>query len=91
MLGRTESVGIVVSETDERLFNDPFFAAVVRGVQAALIGTGTQLVLTLAHTDEQREQMVRFAAGGHLDGVILVSMHGTDPLLLALEEARSRS
>lgn len=79
-MGRSESVGLVVSETDERLFGDPFFAAIVRGVHAELRRTGTQLVLALAQSDEERHQVVRFSSGRHLDGVLLISVHGDDPL-----------
>src|SRR4051812_19093052 len=87
VLGRSGSVGLVVSESDDRLFNDPFFAAVVRGVHRALAASGTQLVLTLAQTEEERAQTVRFASGRHLDGVLLISMRGGDPLPQALLDA----
>jgi DNA-binding LacI/PurR family transcriptional regulator len=86
VLGRSESVGLVISETDERLFVDPFFAAIVRSVHAELAATGTQLVLALAQHSEDREKMVRFASGRHLDGVLLISLHDDDPLPAALEE-----
>ena len=86
-LGRGETIGLVISETDERLFDDPFFATVVRGVHAEMRRSGTQLVLKLAQSDEEREQVVRYATGHHLDGVLLVSVHGDDPLPRALAEA----
>jgi DNA-binding LacI/PurR family transcriptional regulator len=86
-LGRSETIGLVISETDERLFDDPFFAAIVRGAHAEMRDSGTQLVLSLAQTDEEREQLVRFASGHHLDGVLLVSVHADDPLPRALAEA----
>ncbi len=79
-LGRSDSIGLVVSETDERLFAEPFFAAVVRGVHAELAAAGRQLVLTFSQSEEERAQLSRFAAGRHLDGVILISLHGDDPL-----------
>jgi DNA-binding LacI/PurR family transcriptional regulator len=79
-LGRSDSIGLVVSETDERLFAEPFFAAVVRGVHAELAAAGRQLVLTFSQSAEERAQVSRFAAGRHLDGVILISLHGDDPL-----------
>jgi len=86
-LGRSETIGLVISETDERLFDDPFFATIVRGVHAEMRHSGTHLVLSMAQTDEEREQMVRYAAGHHLDGVLLVSVHSDDPLPQALAEA----
>ncbi len=87
VLGRSESVGLVVSETDERLFGDPFFAAVVRGAHRELSSAGIQLVLALAQSDEERAQMARFAGGRHLDGVLLISLHASDPLPWALSDA----
>jgi DNA-binding LacI/PurR family transcriptional regulator len=86
-LGRTDSVGLVVSETDERLFADPFFAAVVRGVHAELTAAGMQLVLTFSQSNEERAQVVRSAVGRHLDGVLLISVHGNDPLPESLVRA----
>jgi DNA-binding LacI/PurR family transcriptional regulator len=87
VLGRSESIGLVISETDERLFSDPYFARLTRGVHSELAGSGIQLVLTLAQNDQERRQLVRFAAGRHLDGVLLISHHRPDPLPLALEDA----
>jgi len=89
VLGRSESVGLVISETHELLFSDPFFAAIVRGVHAELAETGTQLVLALTqHSDEHgKDKMVRFASGRHLDGVLLISHHDDDELPTALESA----
>jgi DNA-binding LacI/PurR family transcriptional regulator len=87
VLGRSESIGLVVSETDERLFGDPYFARMTRGVHSELAGSGIQLILALAQNDEERSQLARFATGRHLDGVLLISVHQADPLSLALEEA----
>ena len=40
---RADSVALVVSEPHARFFSEPFFAGMVRGVSAALAGTGVQL------------------------------------------------
>jgi len=87
VLGRSGSIGLLVSESDDRLFNDPFFAKVVRGAHRELADNGMQLVLSLSQTPEERAQTVRFAAGRHLDGVLLISVRGGDPLPEALLEA----
>lgn len=84
VLGRSGSVGLLVAETDERLFTDPYFAAMTRAVHHALRDTDVQLVLALAQSDDERERMLRFAAGRHLDGVIIISVHGQDPLPAAI-------
>ena len=85
--GRTGSVGLIVSESDDRLFGDPFFAAILHGIHHRLAVSGTQLVLTLAQSQEERERALRFAAGRHLDGVLLLSLRSGDPLPQALLEA----
>jgi DNA-binding LacI/PurR family transcriptional regulator len=87
VLGRSGSLGLVVTESDDRLFNDPFFAKVMQGAHRELSTHGIQLVLSLAQTPEERSQTVRFAAGRHLDGVLLASLRGGDPLPEALLEA----
>src|SRR5688572_14283043 len=40
---RTDSVALVVSESEERVFGEPFFASIVRGISAALAETPLQL------------------------------------------------
>jgi DNA-binding LacI/PurR family transcriptional regulator len=87
VLGRSGSVGLMVSESDDRLFNDPFFAAIIRGVHSALAAAGVQLVLTLAQSSTERTAMVRFASGRHLDGILLISVPGGDPLPQSLLSA----
>jgi DNA-binding LacI/PurR family transcriptional regulator len=80
VLGRSGSIGLVVSESDERLFSDPYFATVARGVHAEVMAHDVQLVLALAQTPAERERMLRWSAGRPLDGVIIISVHGADPL-----------
>jgi DNA-binding LacI/PurR family transcriptional regulator len=84
VLGRTGNVGLLVSESDDRLFTDPFFAAIVRGVHGELADAGIHLVLTLAQTEAERRRAVRFATSGHVDGLLLISVRGGDPLPEAL-------
>src|SRR6476660_1794001 len=47
---RTDSVALVVSESQERVFTEPFFAGIVRGVSAVLAETPLQLWLAMAQT-----------------------------------------
>jgi len=76
----TDSVALVVSESDERFFGEPFFARIVRGVSAALTGSQHQLLLTIAQTQAERSRLERFLTPQHVDGVLLLSLHGDDPL-----------
>jgi DNA-binding LacI/PurR family transcriptional regulator len=68
---RTDSVAFMVSESGERLFGDPYFAILLRG--------------TFAASDAERQQVEQFAAGHHVDGLMIISLHGADPLPGRLE------
>ena len=82
---RTDSVALVVSESEERFFAEPYFAAVVRGISAGLTGSGMQLLLAVAQSPAEREQLETYLTGQHVDGVLLVSLHGMDTLPGRLE------
>lgn len=87
MTRRSDSVAFVVGEPEERFFGDPHFSLVLRGAQAAAAEHDVQLVFTVLTGDAERERFERYALGGHVDGVILVSLHGDDPLPRRLHEA----
>jgi DNA-binding LacI/PurR family transcriptional regulator len=80
MTRRSDSVAIVAAESEGRFFDDPYFSLVLRGAHAALAERDVQLVFSVLADDEGRDRFERFARGGHLDGVIMVSLHGDDPL-----------
>jgi len=82
---RTDSVALVVSESEERFFAEPYFAAIVRGISAGLTGSGMQLLLAVAQSPAEREQLENYLTGQHVDGVLLVSLHGIDTLPARLE------
>ena len=84
---RTDSIGLVVSEPEALVFSDPFFAGIVRGVSGALADTSMQLVLVIAQTAGQRKKLEQYVLNGHVDGVLLVSLHGDDPLPAGLAAA----
>ena len=84
---RADSVALVVSEPHARFFSEPFFAGVVRRVSAVLAETGVQLLLLIAQHLPDRERLERHVVGGHVDGVLLASLHGDDPLPGTLERA----
>ena len=84
---RAGSVALVVSEPHARFFSEPFFAGMVRGVSGALAETGVQLLLLIAQDLPDRGRLERYMVGGHVDGVLLASLHGDDPLPATLERA----
>jgi len=85
--GRSDSIAFLVDETEERMFSDPFFLGMLRSAQDAVAAEGLQLVFTVASREEERDRFVAYAAGGHVDGVLLISLHGNNDLQRRLENA----
>lgn len=83
---RTDTIALVLSEPDTRVFSDPFFASIVRGTSAALADTDLNLVLLTAKDRREQEKIGRFVRQGHVDGVILMSLHSEDVLPDVLTE-----
>jgi DNA-binding LacI/PurR family transcriptional regulator len=83
---RTDSVALVVSESEERVFGEPFFAGIVRGISSALLETPMQLWLAMAQSPAERERIEHHLTNQHVDGVLLLSLHDDDPLPVLLEQ-----
>lgn len=82
---RSDSVAFLVAESEDRLFGDPYFLSMLRGAQAEIAAAGMQLVFVVASTRAESENFEHYARGGHVDGVLLVSLHGDDMLPTHLE------
>ncbi|WP_067818352.1 LacI family DNA-binding transcriptional regulator [Actinomadura kijaniata] len=82
---RTDTVALVVAESDQRLFGEPYFAGIIRGISAALGDTGLQLLLALARSPEEYARLEHYLTPQHVDGVLLTSLHAEDPLPARLE------
>ena len=80
---RSDSIAVVITEPTGRLFSDPFFPRLVRGVANELAVRDMQLVLLMPERSEE-PRTVRYLTGGHVDGALLVSLHGDDPIPAAL-------
>jgi DNA-binding LacI/PurR family transcriptional regulator len=83
---RTDSVALVVSESEERLFGEPFFAGIIRGINSMLLETTLQLWLAMAQSAAERERVEHHLTPQHVDGVLLLSLHGDDPLPILLAQ-----
>jgi DNA-binding LacI/PurR family transcriptional regulator len=83
---RTDSVALVVSESGERFFKEPFFGRIVQSVSSALNAAGLQLLLAIAQSPEERQRLEHYLTRQHVDGAMLLSLHGSDPLPRHLEE-----
>jgi len=72
---RSMSVAFVLSEPQDRLFEDPNFHQLLHRCTQALADNDITVLLTLAGTPEERKRVSRFVTAGHVDGVLLVSAH----------------
>jgi DNA-binding LacI/PurR family transcriptional regulator len=84
--GRSDSVGVVIPEPTGRLFADPFFPRLVRGIAEVLTANRLQLVLFAPQSSDDEGRLEQYLVGGHVDAVLLVSLHGSDPLPRRLQE-----
>jgi DNA-binding LacI/PurR family transcriptional regulator len=82
---RTDSVALVVSESGERVFGEPFFAGIVRGISSGLLETPMQLWLAMVQSPIERERVEHHLTNQHVDGVLLLSLHTGDDLLTSLD------
>lgn len=84
---RTDTIALVLSEPNSQVFSDPFFASIVHGVSAALADTDLTLVLLTARDAREQQKIGRYARQGHVDGVVLMSLHSEDLLPDILSDA----
>lgn len=84
---RTELIALVFHEPESRVTTDPVLGGMIRGIGNALANTDFQPVLLMISNQAQHERVERYVLGGDVDGVLLVSMHGHDPLVDKLVRA----
>src|SRR4051812_24007063 len=76
----SQSIGLVIAQPAGRLFEDPFFPRLLRGIGAALSSRDLQLVLLMPQSSGEETRAERYLTAGHVDGALMVSLHGNDPL-----------
>src|SRR5262245_32606397 len=54
------------------------------GVSQELDGAGKQVLLMMAGSPDSHDRVERYAMAGHVDGVLVASVHGADPLPMTL-------
>jgi DNA-binding LacI/PurR family transcriptional regulator len=74
------AVVLAISHHDSELFADPFYGQIIAGVSAALERTDLLLMLALADSDLGRARLERVLRSRHADGIMLMGLHGDDPL-----------
>ena len=82
---RTDIIALVVSEPGDRVFGEPYFGAIVRGVGQRLSDSPFQLIITMVGTEQDRVRLASYLTEQHVDGVLLLSLHARDGLVAALD------
>lgn len=77
---RSDTIGLVIPEPTTRLFGDPFFPRLVRGISEVLSARDLQLVLLAPQSRADEDRLRGYLTSGHVDGALLVSLHDDDPL-----------
>jgi DNA-binding LacI/PurR family transcriptional regulator len=83
---RTDSIALVIFESGERFFTEPFFGRIVQSVSSVLVEADLQMVLMISQSPQERERLEGYLTRQHVDGALLLSLHGTDNLLTKLEQ-----
>jgi DNA-binding LacI/PurR family transcriptional regulator len=87
---RTDSIAMIIPEPDTFFFADPYLTTLVTEVNRALDTSGIQLVLVMqgrSRGTPARGRIEHYVTSGHVDGVILVSLHEANPLPSILADA----
>jgi DNA-binding LacI/PurR family transcriptional regulator len=77
---RTGSIALVVREPVEFGLADSYLSSMVVAASQSLAGTGVQLAVMMAANDSDHAKLGAYVRGGHVDGVLLISVHDDDPL-----------
>lgn len=72
---RTDTVALVIAEDEQRVFAEPFFAGLVRGISRAVDETSRRLVLSMVPDEAHLARLGQFLTPQHVDGVMVVSLH----------------
>ena len=79
--GRTGSIAFVISEREERLFEDPNFGMFVRVFSRRLRENGRHLLVTTAQDEAEEDFLGDYLTLGHVDGALLALTHEKESLL----------
>jgi DNA-binding LacI/PurR family transcriptional regulator len=82
---RSESVGVVVPQPTSRVFADPMFPRLLRGIGEELAAHGLQMVLFAPQSEGDVSRLEHYLAGGHVDAVLLLALAESDPLVVRLQ------
>lgn len=73
---RAGAVAVVVPETAERVFADPFHTQAYLGALTAFADADERVLLAMSQPGEDVARMARYLDSGHVDGAMVLSHHG---------------
>jgi len=76
----TGAVAVVASQPENRLFLDPYFDCLLRGIRGELARHGAQALLLFLDEPDDHARVADYLGGGHVDGAILFSLRPGDRL-----------
>ncbi len=85
---QTHAIALIVPEDTTRFFGDPFFAAIVSGINARLSRSDYVLNLFIA-SDDPGDKTTSYVRSGAVDGAIVVSHHTSDTFIDRIAELRA--
>jgi DNA-binding LacI/PurR family transcriptional regulator len=86
----TNTIGIVMPQSTERAFLNPFFPQALSGVSAAAHEQGYCILLSTGKSEkEQLESIQSIVMGGRVDGVIIMYSSVDNEVMDALEKLRT--
>jgi DNA-binding LacI/PurR family transcriptional regulator len=77
---QTLAIALVVPEDPTRFFGDPFFAAIVSGINARVSRSDYVMNLFIA-SDDPGNKTTSYLLGGNVDGALVVSHHTNDTFI----------
>lgn len=84
---RTGSVALIMPEPKSRVLTDPFFSSTIDGLARDLEAADLQLVLLIDRRVGRFDRLARYLMAGHVDGAVIASHHGKEPLNRMLVES----
>jgi DNA-binding LacI/PurR family transcriptional regulator len=86
--GHTGSIAFVISDRQERLFEDPNFGLFARTFSRQLRPSKRHLLITSAGDEEEKNSLGDYLTVGHVDGALLALTHDEEPLLPRLQASK---
>ncbi|MGI8867861.1 MAG: LacI family DNA-binding transcriptional regulator [Mycobacteriales bacterium] len=84
---RAQAIGIVVRRPAAAFGNDPFFSAIIGGIETVLAPHDYALLIRIVNDEEQETAAYQTLAGaGRIDGFLLTDIRVRDPRLLLVQQ-----